>query len=187
MINMILACALLIITILWVVIVLRSDNKEEKVWNVVDFLKMSLDVKDNKVRQLEAALVDMDKVLKANAEHHGAEMAKLRKEHSAANKAFGERYEEVQKLSRDVEGLRTIIENQRNELKKRDKSISELEATTDNLQNRDKHAIKAGVLAVRLYQAIKKDQESAPKAKYKPGGVCSGEKVETEPKEEAAS
>ena len=51
--------------------------------------------------------------------------------------------------------------------------------------DKEMNAIKAGVLAARLVEAIMKDRESTPKAKYKPGGVCSGEKVETEPKEEA--
>lgn len=182
----------LLTIIIWAVLLWLHGKRERNRWLVVDSLTDALrrsndrvDKEAQKVKQLEAALLDQDKVIKANAEHHGAEMAKLRKEHSAANKAFGERYEEVQKLSRDVEGLRTIIENQRNELKKRDKSISVLEATIDDLRIREMSAIKAGVLAARLVEAIMKDRESTPKAKYKPGGVCSGEKVETEPKEEA--
>lgn len=219
MINVMLAVSLLIITILWVVIVLRDDRREDKIWNVVEILKWSVDMNHEraekeaeKVKQCEAALVDMDTLRKQDAEKHKEEMKKLRSELDTARQAFSDRYNEVQKLTSELKSVRSVMEGLRCELKTRDKELSEaetaieglkadlkqkdeniskLEATIDDLRIREEHAIKAGALAARLSQAIKKDKaepktvcqcpEGAdPKYTYKQGGfycLCSDKKM----------
>lgn len=219
MINVMLAVALLLITILWVVIVLRDDRREDKIWNVVEILKWSVDMNHEraekeaeKVKQCEAAMVEMDTVLKETAAEYGAEVGKLRKEHSAANKAFADRYEEVQKLTSELKSVRSLMDGLRSELKTRDKelseaetaieglktdlkqkddNISELEATIDDLRIRESNALKAGVLAGCIADAIRKGRTKRkttcqcpdgadPKYTYKQGGfhcLCSDKKM----------